>query len=478
MVGEPAGERSPRRIGLRFRLMATLAAAAFTLSVVMGALAYFTTRHFLLSERQSTALRQAYANAALLRSALAADSPNISSTVTGLGTGPSSVTVLEDQGVWYSSTLGIGRATLPKSLTETVNKGNVAVQTTHALGDPRLFVGVPLPSVDASTYLVTDLSDIEQTLRVLLAALAAAAAITALLGAAVGAAASRRVLKPVTDVSTAAVAIAQGELSTRLPVGAADPDLRGLTQSFNDMADRLEERITRDARFTSDVSHELRSPLTTLAASLDVLDAHRGELDARGQQALDLMTGDVHRFQRLVADLLEIARSDADVGALSLDEVDVTELVTNSVSGAVRVVDGATMPTIEIEPSAAHLRLLIDKRRFGRVMSNLIENGQIYAGGVTEIVVRSDERRDGVVITLTDVGPGIDPADRTKVFDRFYRGGVSGRRGSTEGSGLGLAIVDEHVRRHGGSVTVEDGHEGLGTSFVVRLPLDPEAVSV
>jgi signal transduction histidine kinase len=457
--------------------MATLAAAAFTLSAVMGALAYFTTRHFLLSERQSTALRQAYANAALLRSALAADSPNISATVTGLGTGPSSVTVLDDQGVWYSSTLGIGHTTLPASLTTTVSHGDVAVQTTRVLGSPRLFVGVPLPSVNASTYLVTNLSDIEQTLRVLLAALAAAAAATALLGAAVGAAASRRALKPVTDVSTAAVAIAQGELGTRLPVDTADPDLRGLTESFNAMADRLEERILRDARFTSDVSHELRSPLTTLAASLDVLDAHRAELDPRGRQALELMTGDVHRFQRLVADLLEIARSDADVGGLTLDEVDVSELVHNAVAGAVRLAEGAAMPRVEISEDAAHLRLLVDKRRFGRVMGNLIENGQIYAGGVTSVVVAKDEARAGVVITLSDEGPGIAPEERTKIFDRFYRGGVSGRRGSTEGSGLGLAIVDEHVRRHGGSVSVEEGPGGRGTSFVVRLPLDPEPVA-
>jgi signal transduction histidine kinase len=454
--------------------MATLAAAALALSVVMGALAYFTTRHYLLAERQSTALRQAYANAALLRSALAHDAPTISAVVAGLGSGPGTVTVLEHRGVWYSSTLGIGRTTLPASLASEVSHGNVAVQAVAVGGGPELIVGVPLPSVDAAAYLVADLSDIDRTLRILLAALGAAAAATALLGAAIGAATSRRTLKPLSDVSTAAVSIAHGELGTRLPVDPADPDLRGLTESFNTMADRLEERILRDARFTSDVSHELRSPLTTLAASLDVLEAHRAELDERGQRALGLMAGDVRRFQRLVADLLEIARSDADVQGLTLDEVDVTELVTYAVASSARLT-GAEAPEVEINPAAAHLRLRVDKRRFERVIGNLLENAQLHGGGATRVVVESDPARHGVAIAVFDEGPGIALDERIRIFDRFYRGETSGRRGSTEGSGLGLAIVDEHVMRHGGSVLVEDGAGGTGAKITVRLPLDPEA---
>ena len=142
------GDRPRRRLGLRARLMATLAAAALVLSMLMGALAYFTTRHYLLTERQNTALRQAYANAALLRSDLAAGTPTVGQTVTGLGSGPGSTSVLERRGVWYSSTLGIGRATLPVSLVQTIASDKVAIQTTTEGGTPRFFVGVPLTSVD------------------------------------------------------------------------------------------------------------------------------------------------------------------------------------------------------------------------------------------------------------------------------------------------------------------------------------------
>jgi signal transduction histidine kinase len=298
--------------------------------------------------------------------------------------------------------------------------------------------------------------------------------VTAILGAAVGAAVSRRTLRPLTEVSDAAVAISAGELGTRLPVDPADPDLVGLTSSFNAMADRLEERILRDARFSSDVSHELRSPLTTLAASLDVLEAHRDELGERGRQALDLMAGDIRRFQRLVADLLEIARSDAEVGGLTLDEVDVTELVTRALAGALRQVPDQRAPELLIAPEAAHLRLRIDKRRFERIIGNLVENATLHGGGATVVAVDRDPGGDGIVLAVSDEGPGIAPADRRRIFDRFYRAGVSGRRGSTEGSGLGLAIVDEHVRRHGGEVSVVDGPGGRGTSVVVRLPLDPD----
>ena len=148
------------------------------------------------------------------------------------------------------------------------------------------------------------------------------ALIATVAGAAVGGFAARRVLLPLVSVSQAAETIAGGRLDTRLEA-VRDADLAPLASSFNRMADALQERIRHEARFTSDVSHELRSPLTTLSNALGVLDSHRADLDARGKRALELLDIEVRRFQRMVDDLLEISRIDAGSAELLLDEVEV-----------------------------------------------------------------------------------------------------------------------------------------------------------
>ncbi len=469
-----AGER-PGRLGLRSRLIATFALGALSLSVLMGALVYFTARHTLVVEQQGAALRQAYANAALLRNALAASIPSIDAEVTSLDTGRATASLLNDDGRWFSTSLSISRSSLPTSLRSDVRSGHVSTVTSSQGSSPLLMVGVPIPSVRSSYYFVVDLSDLEHTLRVLLAALAAAAAVTTVLGALVGLIASRRTMRPLTEVSTAAAAIAVGDLTTRLPVDRRDPDLGALSTSFNAMVDQLEERIERDARFTSDVSHELRSPLTTLAASLEVLESARADLPPRADRAVDLMAGDLRRFQRMVADLLEISRLDAGSGDLALDEVVAGELVRQCVAAASRDLPEADRPTVRISPEAEPCLLLVDKRRVERIITNLLENARLYAGGATEVSAEVPADGTTVAITVADAGPGIAPDERTKVFDRFYRGVTSGRRGATDGSGLGLSLVAEHVRRLDGDVRIVDGPDGVGTAFVVTLPISEEA---
>ena len=469
-----AGER-PGRLGLRSRLIATFALGALSLSVLMGALVYFTARHTLVVEQQGAALRQAYANAALLRNALAASIPSIDAEVTSLDTGRATASLLNDDGRWFSTSLSISRSSLPTSLRSDVRSGHVSTVTSSQGSSPLLMVGVPIPSVRSSYYFVVDLSDLEHTLRVLLAALAAAAAVTTVLGALVGLIASRRTMRPLTEVSTAAAAIAVGDLTTRLPVDRRDPDLGALSTSFNAMVDQLEERIERDARFTSDVSHELRSPLTTLAASLEVLESARADLPPRADRAVDLMAGDLRRFQRMVADLLEISRLDAGSGDLALDEVVAGELVRQCVAAASRDLPEADRPTVRISPEAEPCLLLVDKRRVERIITNLLENARLYAGGATEVSAEVPADGTTVAITVADAGPGIAPDERTKVCDRFYRGVTSGRRGATDGSGLGLSLVAEHVRRLDGDVRIVDGPDGVGTAFVVTLPISEEA---
>jgi signal transduction histidine kinase len=272
------------------------------------------------------------------------------------------------------------------------------------------------------------------------------------------------------------------------------------------MVDQLQARIQREARFNSDVSHELRSPLTTLSASLEVLETDRDNLPPRAQRALQLLGDDLRRFQRMVGDLLEMSRADAGSADVFLEEVNVSELVERAVEAGIRGLgETGSTPEVVIGPEVESVHVGVDKRRFERVMANLLENAANYGGGATVISVsavgpdgsgvsangadkgdRADkseksDRNDKtepapnttytvVEIAVEDAGPGISPIERTKVFDRFYRGSAAGRRGTGTGTGLGLALVAEHMRLMDGETWVESSPSG-GARFVIRLPV-------
>jgi two-component system, OmpR family, sensor histidine kinase MtrB len=466
------------KLGIAARITAVFGLGALLLSILMGGLSYFTTRHFLLAERESAAQHQAFANANLVRSSLQSGDSKYVDLLASIDAGTNAHSVLYHLSKAYASSLSVNASAIPHQLRAEVLGGTAATQTyrTPRTGVPVIVVGVPIPSVHSVYFEVFDLSDLDHTLHVLGLTLIVAGAVTTLLGIGLGRFASTRALVPLADVSRAAGAIASGDLDTRLDEDAADPDLEGLTLSFNAMVDQLQERIEREARFNSDVSHELRSPLTTLAASLEVLEADCDQLPLRSQRALQLLSDDLHRFQRMVTDLLEMSRADA-ASEVFLEEVNVSKLVRRSVEAGAAGIDGHAPPAVHVDPAVRDWRVDVDKRRFERVMANLLENAANYGGGATDIAVRPGAgagvaagRAAGVEVTVDDAGPGIEPAERSKVFERFYRGSASGRRGTGTGTGLGLSLVAEHMRAMHGQVRVESSPAG-GARLVVTLPV-------
>jgi signal transduction histidine kinase len=386
-----------------------------------------------------------------------------------------SYSVLYHLGAAYTGSLSVSASSLPSQLRFEVLTGTAATETLRTTGNqgrPEIVVGVPIPSVHAAYFEIFSLSDLDHTLSVLGLTLIVVGIFTTLLGIALGRFASSRSLRPLAGVSRAAVAIAGGRLDTRLDPDPADPDLEDLTDSFNAMVDQLQVRIEREAQFNSDVSHELRSPLTTLAASLEVLEADRDDLPPRAQRALQLLGDDLRRFQRMVGDLLEMSRADSG-GDLSIEEVNVSELVQRSVEAGLRGLANGTAPAVITAPEVRPLHVGVDKRRFERVMANLLDNASNYGGGATRITVDLDPDEPTIVqIGVEDAGPGINPLERTRVFERFYRGSASGKRGAGTGTGLGLALVAEHVRLMDGHAWAEDSPSG-GARFVVALPVLP-----
>ncbi len=448
-----------RRLGLRSRVTLVYSIGALVLAAVMAALAFGLARKYLLSERETSAKRQTFANARLVRSDLRSVNADITAFLGTLPTGSESDALIYRRGQWFGSSVGLGFDRLPKDIVTRGLSGTAATQRFDYAGATQIAVAVPLTEVDAVYFQVFSLRELDSTLQILSASLAVAALVTTAAGAMLGMWASRRALQPVRDVAIAAGDIASGNLDTRLRV-AEDPDLAKLAGAFNAMVDAVQTRIARDARFASDISHELRSPLTTLATSLVVLARNTSGWTDAQRQALELMTAEVTGFQRLVEDLLEISRVDAGATNLVLDDVVAGEFL--------RRVAAVVYPgvCVEIEPDADDALLFIDKRRIERAFANLAQNAERYGGGAVRLGLRRSPF--GVRFEVDDAGPGVPAADRERVFERFSRGGA-GRRAPGTGVGLGLALVSEHVALHKGRVFVEE-RPGGGARFVIELP--------
>jgi signal transduction histidine kinase len=438
--------------------MAGFAAGALGISSAVAILSYDLTRRTLLAGRERSAVRAAYFDATAVHAGLASDRPDIIDVLRSLDTGGTRRAVLHRNGRWYARSADAGvNAAVPGDLQRLVSTGSPAVQRVRTDTGIALVVGVPLPD-STQFYVVDSLGELDTTLRVLALVLTLVAAGTTAAGAGLGAYATRRVMRPLASIADAARDITRGNLQARLDP-AAEPELERLTTAFNEMVDQLSQRMERDRRFAADVSHELRSPLQTLAAAVSVLSRRSAQIDERTAQAVGLVTDEVSRFQHLITDLLELARGDLPPEREPVDVADLARHVcrANGVSPDL-VTAAGTDPTWHV-----------DRRRFEQVLANLIMNAERHGGGAASVRVGQAGRVR--YLEVDDEGPGVPPEDRANIFDRFVRGRTANARGDSEGTGLGLALVAQHVAAHGGQVVVTD-RPGGGARFRVELPAD------
>ena len=432
---------------------------ALLLAAGLSLVAYQVTRAELVDERRDSATAQAYLNARLVRSGLRTTVPDVNAILSSLQGNAGSVSLARVDGQWFAGSVGVGPDVLPAALVEAVEEGDAGRTVVAVDDEPHVVVGVPIAEAAARYFELFSLDDVDSTLATLARYLAVGAVVATGLAALAGWYASGRVLRPLRRMAGAASDIADGNLDTRLDV-TGDPDLEPLQRSFNRMADAVEERIAREHRFTSDVSHEVRSPLAAMLSSIAI--ARRREHDpAAVDEALGLLEDRTQAFHDLVVDLLEISRVDAGVAELQLEAID-----PHALAAAVLAATATDGVRIDIAPDVPDV-VIADKRRLGRSLVNLVENAERYAGGATRIAVAREG--ETVRFTVEDDGPGIPIHERRHVFGRFARG-EHAHTGSTEGTGLGLALVEEHVRLHGGRVRVEDG-DGGGARFVIEIPL-------
>lgn len=451
-----------QRLGVRGRVQAAFALGGLLVSVFLAAVSWSLTTTYLHDQREITATRNTLVSADLLERRLADGRPVTPEALQqSSALGSDAFYVAPEPAGSVSSSPRLGLDELPQELAERAAAGTPSQQRIMVDGRPVLAVAVPLTAGAAYVELFP-LVVLDRTLRGLSLVLTGTAALATVLAAVLGRWAARRTLQPLHALVGAASEVAHGSLDTRVDA-QGDPDLLPLAEAFNTTTSALRERVARDARFASDVSHELRSPLTTLVNAAELLENRRHELSDGGQEALDLMRGEVQHFRQLVEDLLEVSRDDQQLD-LRHEPVRLAALVRHVADRR------AGRQVTQVSPDVEELVLSADPRRLERIVGNLVDNACLHGQGVREVAV---ERAGPCVrVVVSDCGPGISAQDRDHVFERFFRGSSS--RAGTPGSGLGLAIVAQHVRAHGGRVEVHDA-EPHGAAFVVDLPLGRES---
>lgn len=273
-----------------------------------------------------------------------------------------------------------------------------------------------------------------------------------------------RALGPVEKITRQVSAITSSDLSRRVPVPSTDDELTTLAVTMNDMLDRLEQSRTSQLQFVGDASHELRSPLTTLVGILDLADDTDSPIDV--DTVRSILLPEAQRMSNMVADLLLLARADERGIPLTVDDVDLDDIVGAEVTRLRSL--GLAKVVADVTP----IRVIGDPDKLSRAIRNLTDNAAHHASSTITLEMEQDADESVAIIRVIDDGPGVPGDVRDKIFDRFYRHDAD-RGHHQAGSGLGLPIAAEIARAHGGTITVSDGPDG-GACFTMTISTGPE----
>jgi two-component system OmpR family sensor kinase len=366
-------------------------------------------------------------------------------------------------------------------------------------GDPGRPKPVTVPSADHTTdwrvatgqlpggYTVvigTDLNHDQAAIRRLVAIEAIVGLIVLTVLAAAGYVLVRNSLRPLADVERTARAIAAGDLSRRVPVGDERTEVGRLSTSLNGMLSRIEEAFraqqsseeqargseNRMRRFVADASHELRTPLTSIRGFAELYRQGAVRSDVEVRRLMERIEAEGARMGLLVEDLLLLARLDQQ-RPLTFAPVDLASIAGDAVHDA-KAVQPDRPIALYLDESLTDVPVVRgDESRLRQVVGNLVTNALTHTPPGTRITVTvagAPDDADALALQVADEGPGMDPADAARAFERFYRVDASRTR-SAGGTGLGLAIVSSLVAAHGGSVHIETA-PGKGAVFTVLLP--------
>ena len=328
---------------------------------------------------------------------------------------------------------------------------------------PMVPAGVPLGQPEATLVIAVPATDVTSAWARLLPRFAIAGGLAALFAVVVGTLLTGRITRPIAEMTRASEAMAEGDYEQRIDVRGED-EVAALASAFNQMARRVSRSRMATRRLLANVSHELKTPLTSIQGFSQAIAEGVAEDGDEQQRLAAVIHEEADRMQGLVEDLLYLSRIESGELVLTIDEIDIDALVT---AGERRFAFQAESANVAIRHELDGGRLRADGRRIEQVVANLLDNAIRFASAGSEVLVRCYRDGDDVVIAVRNEGEPIPPQDLSQVFDRFYQADAARSDGAH--SGLGLAIVSELVQAHGGNMSVRSTREA-GTMFAARLP--------
>jgi two-component system OmpR family sensor kinase len=377
------------------------------------------------------------------------------------------ITDLDGRILAWSATLGTARLPTLPALLARLRDGETVFGTVTQFEEPVRMVSLPV-TVGPARYAVQVAMSLDDAYAVLRVGrwlfLSMSLAILTGIGL-TGALLARKALRPIDAMVTRARRIGEVNLGDRLPHPGTRDEIARLVETLNAMLGRLEQSFEVQRRFTADASHELRSPLSRLRAELEVT-LRRPRASAEYEETLRSCLDEVEGLQRLVEELLALARIDARQESEPAEPVAVGDIIEASVAAITAEAERLEV-AVSVEPPP---EFLVNAAPVAAkvALANILHNAVKFSprGGQVKIVVTV--RREEAVIAVSDTGPGVGAEEVSRLFERFYRGNAS-RSSDAAGVGLGLAISRALVERQGGRISVEAPRE-KGATFSIHLP--------
>lgn len=442
------------RFGLRSRVALVFAVLSMVVAVLVSTSIYLVSRTYLTNQRESAGLTRALLDARSVDAAIAGGGEP-GDALNNLPVVGSSQALMLVDGQWYSRGSTVPPSDLPESLIDTARETGGAQQRFHVGAEAFYAVAVSTRSgLYVELFPFADLLETLQRAGIFLLVLSLAAFVV---GGGLGRYVGGRLMRPLERLGDGARQLAAGDLSVRLPE-TGDPDLDPISDSFNEMAVAVASRIERERRFVANVSHELRSPLTTVVATAELLEEHRSRFAPREARLVTSLAGQTRRLARILLDLLEISSVTATV-PVQREATDIAALIEGVLTA--RNLDPGLV-------TGDRPVVVTDARRVERVVANLVDNAVRHGDGLRQVLIAASGGR--LRIHVDDAGPGVAPGEVDRLFEPFARGERADTR-RVEGAGLGLAIVRDQAAAIGGIVRVDVSPFG-GARFSLVLPME------
>jgi heavy metal sensor kinase len=399
------------------------------------------------------------------------------------------IQVLDQSGKIGQKSDNLKNVELPISLNALKNasKGLITYETNRSIGDTPLRI-ITFPVVDNNhvskiVQIASSLEEVEDALNTLLIILIITVPLALMVAILGGQFLAHKALKPVDNITQTARMITSQNLNKRIDPPKVKDEISRLIETFNEMISRLDQSFQQIKQFSSDASHELKTPLTILKGEVEVM-LRKERTPQEYQQTLKSNLEEVNRMSQIVEDLLLLSKADIGEIRLNKEDINLTEILNEVV---VQMDMLARSRRVHLFTSNHHqeIHLFGDALRMRELFINLIENGIKYTeeGGSIHITLQKEysppvrntsdwgegEREKIVKIIVSDTGIGVAKEDQERIFSRFFR--VDKARSREQGgSGLGLSICKWIVEAHQGEIKVES-ELGKGSSFIVKLPL-------